>query len=98
MKQHNLKKENRSQLLKRSLKGIESNLKTVVDRLGILLVFGYLHPRTKNVIFMMDSETNKHFETVNTLEKIESVIHASNTSGVPMAFVTNTIVKRMLNL
>ena len=87
MKQHNLKKENRSQLLKRSLKGIESNLKTLVDRLGIPSVFGYLHLRTKQVIFMMDSETNKHFETVDTLEKIETVIHASNTSGVPL-FVT----------
>ena len=38
----------------------------------------------------MDSETNKHFETVDTLEKIETVIHASNTSGVPLEFVTNS--------
>jgi uncharacterized FlaG/YvyC family protein len=90
MKQPNLKKENRSQLLKRSLTSIEKNIKTLLERLGIPLVFGYLHPSTKKVIFVMDSETNKHVETVDTLEKIETGIHASNTSEVPLEFVINS--------
>ena len=78
---------NKSQLLKRSISGISNHAKVMVERLKIPIVFGFLHPSSKKVMFLMDSETDKIMMTENTLDKIETVLHDSKASGNTLDFI-----------
>ena len=76
-----VKKENKSQLLKRSITNIKNNAANLVDRVGVPVVIGYLNPNTNKVVFMMDSESKDLLEASSILEKLETVLNASHKSG-----------------
>ena len=86
-----LKKDNKSQLLKRSLKIIETNVKTLVERVGVPVLFGYLNPVSSKVVFLLDSETKNFLATGTTMEKVETVLYASHKCGNPLKAVSNAI-------
>ena len=85
------KKENKSQLLKRSLTNITNNATTLVERVGVPVVMAYLNPNTNKVIFAMDSESKIILEESNALEKLEAALHASHKSGKDLKFVSDQV-------
>ena len=83
------KKENKSQLLKRSVTNIMNNATTLVERVGLPGVMVYLNTKTNKVIFAMDSESKIILEESNALEKLEAALHAKHTSDKDLKFVSD---------
>ena len=84
-----VKKENKSQLLKRSITNVKNNATNLVERVGVPVVIGYLNPNTNKVVFMMDSESKDLLGASSILEKLETVLNASHKSGKKLQFVTD---------
>ena len=83
------KKENKSQLLKRSLTNITNNATTLVERVGVPVVMVYLNPNTNKVIFAMDSKSRHILDASNPLEKLEVALHSSHKSSKDLKFVND---------